>query len=323
MRLNSAPVIFMARMACAKPLILIGGATASGKSQLARELASREKAVIINADSMQLYSPYPILTSQPSAAEQEAQCHQLYGCLHPPAVGSAASWRGQAIAAMENAWQQQRTPIVVGGTGLYLETLLHGIAPVPEVPAAIQAEAVAHHAALGGAAFHAALAAVDAATAARLPSGDTQRLIRAYAVFLATQKPLSVWQQTPPAPQPLDWHITTILLAPPRPQLYLQINRRFEGMMAAGAVAEVAQATIAPNNTASHPASKTIGVRELAGYLAGQWPLATAIAQSQQATRNYAKRQETWFRNRFHAKEQAAGRQVRWVENVAGARDYR
>jgi tRNA dimethylallyltransferase len=286
-----------------KTVFIIAGPTASGKSGLALTLAAEQQGCIINADSMQVYSPYPVLTAQPDAAARREAPHHLYGHITPPETGSAASWRAEAQDVAGQAFNAGQTPFLVGGTGLYLEALMYGLSDIPDVPDDIREETKDLHRVLGAEGFHKALAEVDAETAARLAPGDTQRVIRAYEVHRATGQPISHWQSAGLQPPPADWRFTAILLLPPRDTLYAAIDRRFDGMMQNGALEEVVRAKnqgISPD----HPARKAVGVRELEAVLDDTLPLSDAVEKARQASRNYAKRQYTWFRNRFSARMQ-------------------
>jgi tRNA dimethylallyltransferase len=278
-----------------KPVVVvIAGVTASGKSALALEHAQQHNGVVINADSQQVYAGIPLITAQPTRAEQQAVPHRLYGHISPTQALSAGAWREQAILAIEETLVAGKLPIVTGGTGLYLKTLIEGLSPIPAVPPAYRQQTTQMLAEEGRVAFHAYLATIDPAIAARLKEGDTQRLIRAVEVFLATGKPLSFWQAQPATPAP--YHFQTTVLLPDRAVLYERINARFAQMVAHGAVQEV-EALLAAHIPDTVPAMKAVGVPELARYIRGEWSLETAIANAQQASRNYAKRQYTWFRN--------------------------
>jgi tRNA dimethylallyltransferase len=277
-------------------LIIVAGPTASGKSALALALAEEFGGTIINADSMQVYRDLAVLTAQPGAAEQARAPHRLYGVIDAAEPCSAGRWRAMAMAEIERARGECRVPIVVGGTGLYLRSLLDGLAPVPPVPAAIRAEARALHARLGGPAFRDALGALDPEAAQRLAAGDGQRLVRAFEVATATGQPLSAWQRRPgPAP---DLTAAAIILLPPRPALFAACDARFLAMMQAGALAEVA-ALLRRGLAPVLPAMKAVGVPELGALLAGRLTPDAAVAAAQQATRRYAKRQYTWFRRQL------------------------
>jgi tRNA dimethylallyltransferase len=277
------------------PLILIGGPTASGKSGLALALAEAFDGTVINADSMQVYRDLRILTARPDAADEARAPHRLYGVLDAADPCSAARWAMLAEAEIAAAAAQKRLPILVGGTGLYFRALLDGLAAVPPIPADIRADARRLHRVLGGAGLRAALAARDPVGAARLATGDTQRLVRAYEVVAATGRPLHDWQATQPA-APRYPDVAKLVLLPPRDQLYPACDARFVTMAANGALDEVG-ALLARRLDPGLPAMKAVGVPELARHLAGEIGLGEAIARAQQATRHYAKRQVTWFRH--------------------------
>lgn len=284
-----------------RPALVVAGPTASGKSGLALRLACELGGVVINADSMQVYAGLPILTAQPSDADQAEAPHRLYGILSPAEICSAARWRDLAAAEMEAAWGAGRLPIVVGGTGLYIRSLMRGLSPIPDIPDPIRNAARARMAEMGNAAFHAALAERDPVMAARLEVGDSQRLSRAWEVLEATGRSLAEWQAEPmTGGVPAHWF--TIALLPERDRLYAACDRRFRAMVKAGALDEAAAVARLGLDPAL-PAMKALGLRELTAYLAGEMALETAIAAACQATRNYAKRQRTWFRHQLNASE--------------------
>lgn len=287
----------------ARTVFVVAGPTASGKSGLALALAGHlaangSGAVIINADSMQVYRGLEILTAQPDAAARARAPHALYGVLEPDQPCSAGHWRGMALAEIEKARGEGRTPIVVGGTGLYLKALMEGIAPVPEVPDDVRAAVRARLDDIGNAAFRDALARRDPESAARIPTGDSQRLARAMEVLEATGKPLSYWQSLPGDGPPSDLGFRTVLLAPPRAALYGAIEARFDRMVAAGALEE-ARALVERGLAPDLPPMKALGVSELAAAARGEMPLAAAVTRAKTLTRNYAKRQMTWFRRQI------------------------
>ncbi|MGE5506133.1 MAG: tRNA (adenosine(37)-N6)-dimethylallyltransferase MiaA [Actinomycetota bacterium] len=283
------------------PAVAIAGPTASGKSGLALAVAEEFGGVVVNADSMQVYDVLSVLTARPSAADEARVPHRLYGVLSPAEACSAARWRGMAAAEMRAAWDTGRLPVVVGGTGLYLRALQDGLSPIPEVPDAVRTAARARLAEVGNAAFHAELAARDPVMAARLDPGNSQRLVRAFEVIEATGRSLADWQAVPPEGAVAARWLTLALL-PPRDALYAACDGRFRRMVEAGALDEV-RTLAAMNLPADLPAMKALGVPELAAHLAGTLPLDQAIAAAQQATRNYAKRQLTWFRHQLRAPE--------------------
>ena len=281
-------------MAMSKKVIVVAGPTASGKSALALGVAEQLGGTVINADSMQVYRDLAVVTARPGPEDLARAPHRLYGTLDGAELCSAARWAELARQEIDAA---EGLPILCGGTGLYLRTLLYGIAPVPEIPDEIRKAARQRHAEIGGEAFRDALARLDPAAAAKLHAGDSQRLIRAYEVVAATGLTLAAWQAAqPPAETGLSPEIFTLL--PPRDVLYDAIDRRFAGMVGAGALDEV-EALVARGLDPELPVMKAVGVPELSAYLAGRIPLESAISQAQQASRRYAKRQFTWFRHQM------------------------
>ncbi|MDX1922489.1 MAG: tRNA (adenosine(37)-N6)-dimethylallyltransferase MiaA [Alphaproteobacteria bacterium] len=285
------------------PILIIAGPTASGKSSLATRIALQLNGAIINADSMQVYSCFPILSAQPDAQTQAAIPHYLYGTVHASTISTAASWRKDAMDVIAKVLADGKTPVVVGGTGLYLEALMHGISEIPDVPDELRDKIIKEYETMGGPAFRDRLMKVDKAAAIRLPPGDSQRLIRAYAVYAATGKSISYWQRESMMTPPAHWDFKTILLLPERDTLYVAIDKRFLQMMDAGAIEEVKQTPVL-----EHPSQKALGVQELQSFVRGEISREEAIDRAQQFSRNYAKRQLTWFKNRFMKKEEAAGR---------------
>jgi len=224
--------------------------------------------------------------------------HRLYGFLDAAERGSVGRWRALALAEIAAAHARGSLPFLVGGTGLYLRALQHGLAAVPPIPAAIRAEAAALFDALGGPAFRDRLMALDPAAASRLPSGDRQRLMRAWEVVRATGRPLDDWQRG--VAGPLPYRFATVLMMPPREALYAACDARFAAMIAAGGVEEAA-ALAARGLAPDLPAMKAVGVPELLHHLRGETSLVEALALGQRATRRYAKRQMTWFRHQIVA----------------------
>lgn len=279
--------------------VLIAGPTASGKSALALDLARALDGVVINADSMQIYRDLCILTARPSPAEEAAAPHRLYGHVDPARPFSVADWLADAGAALAEAEAEGRVPIFVGGTGLYFEALTKGLAPVPEVPEEIRGFWRARAEAVGAAGLHRELAARDPVMAARLRPTDTQRLTRALEVIEATGRSLADWQAMAHSPALVAAEgAVRIVLEPARAVLHERIARRFEAMVADGAVAEAA-AFAARGLSPAMPATRAIGVAALADVAAGRISLAQGIERGIVETRQYAKRQSTWFRGRM------------------------
>lgn len=287
-------------MPAAHTVIVIGGPTASGKSGLALDLARKHSGVVINADSMQIYAGLPVLTAQPSAAEQAAAPHRLYGTLSPAETCSAARWRDMALAEIETALGQNRLPVVTGGTGFYIRALTEGLSPMPAVPEEVRSRLNAEIAAEGNTAFHARLAARDPAMAAKLHPGNTQRLIRAMEILEHTGKSLAYWQSLPPVAPPAHLRFVKAALLPPREWLYARCNERFDAMLAQGALDEVRDFP-APDAQGGWPLHKALGYPELRAYLDGCMTREEATGAAQQSTRHYAKRQITWFKHQMHA----------------------
>lgn len=276
-------------------LLVVAGPTASGKSGLALAAAEAFDGVVINADSMQIYRELPILSAAPSADDMVRAPHRLYGVLSAAEICSAGRWREMALAEVAAAWAVAKLPIITGGTGLYINALLDGLSPIPDVPAEIRAGTRAHFAKLGNTAFHAALAARDPVMAARLDAGNSQRLMRAWEVLEATGRSLAEWQALP-LQGGLNAPYLPIVLEPERDILYDAIDQRFRQMLAAGALAEVAALAAVDE---ALPAMKALGIPELRRHLAGTSALEQATVAAQRATRRYAKRQVTWFRHQM------------------------
>jgi len=280
-------------------VIVIGGPTASGKSALALAIAGEVKGRVINADSMQIYRDLPLLTAQPEASDKEQAPHRLYGILALTDLCSAARWADWALAEIAAAHAAGEVPIVIGGTGLYLRSLMEGMSPIPDVPPAQRSAVQELLREIGVIALHARLGARDPAMGRKLHPNDSQRVMRAWEVLEATGKSLAEWQQQPSIP-PAGLRFQSWVVLPPRDRLYAACDRRFELMMERGALAE-ARAALDLYGAAilEQPGGKALGFADLAAVLAGRMELDTAIAAAQQATRNYAKRQTTWFRHQL------------------------
>lgn len=279
-------------------VVLIGGPTASGKSRLALALAEAFRGAVINADSMQLYRELAVLTARPGPAEEARAPHRLYGVLPAAEPCSAARWRALALAAIEEACEEGRVPILVGGTGLYFRALLKGLAPVPAVPGAVRRRVRELFEREGGAAFHARLAERDPEMAARLGPGDRQRLTRAFEVLEASGRSLAEWQRERPQGPGLGGRMVALRLEPPRALLYAACDARFDVMLEKGALEE-AHRIAALGLDPGLPAMKAVGLRELIAHLGGEMSLDEARAEAKMATRRYAKRQLTWFRHQW------------------------
>jgi tRNA dimethylallyltransferase len=281
---------------------IIAGPTASGKSAKALELAQNLDGVIINCDSVQIYDDLPILTAQPSAAEQAQIPHRLYGVLHPNEVCSAGNWREIVQPVIESVLAEGKTPIICGGTGLYIKSLTDGLSPIPDIPQEVRDEAVALQQKLGNPAFHAELEKRDPVMAQRFHPFHTARLVRAWEVLAATGKSLAEWQKAERIGPPDHWQFEIHKIIPDRPLLRERCDQRFLWMMDNGALEEVEafQARIDSGEVRGDvPLTKALGFKALRSYLRGEISREDAIERSQAETRQYAKRQVTWFRNQL------------------------
>jgi tRNA dimethylallyltransferase len=279
-----------------KPVALIAGPTASGKSDLAVELALALKArgrdaVVVNADSAQVYRDLRVLSARPSDTDMRGVEHRLFGAWDGAEACSAADWAAAARREIENAHLADAVPVLVGGTGLYLRTLLAGIAPVPAIDPEVRTTARA----LPTADAYSALQVEDAEAAARLSPNDSARIARALEVVRSTGKPLAEWQQERIGGVGDAIELHPVVLLPDRAWLTERCDRRFVAMLDGGAVAEV-EALLTRNLSLSLPVMRAIGVPEIAAMLRGEIKREEAQTLGQTATRQYAKRQYTWFR---------------------------
>jgi tRNA dimethylallyltransferase len=276
--------------------VLIAGPTASGKSAAALALAEQIGGVVINADSMQVYREAPILTAQPSPADQARAPHLLYGHVSAREVYSVGRWRDDAAAALAQARAMNRTPIFAGGTGMYFGALTDGLADIPATPDDVRDAARALLDDIGVEALHAKLTDRDPLTASKLRPSDPQRVLRAWEVFEATGRPLVEWQSAPAEPVLKGARIAAFVLDPPRPELRARIAARFEAMLDEGGLEEAAAlAGLDP----ALPAARLLGLRPLQALSAGTLTKAEALDAAITGTRQFAKRQMTWFRHRM------------------------
>jgi len=281
-----------------KPVLVVAGPTASGKSALAIDLAVEFDGVVINADSMQVYEELHILTARPGAEDESRVPHRLYGVMSASEPCSVGHWRDLAVREIHSVHASGRLPVVTGGTGMYIRALMQGLAEIPEIPEGVRDAVQDFYLDRGGEAALQALSQVDPETAFRLSPGDRQRVIRALEVHRATGRPLSDWLSQGNQGALAGIAFQVLVLQPPRDALYGRIDARFSHMLDQGALDEV-QALLDRKLDPALPAMKAVGVRELAAYLAGEITLEAAVKAAQQASRNYAKRQLTWFRNQI------------------------
>lgn len=259
---------------------------------MALALAKAKNGVIINADSAQIYADLDIVAATPSEAEQAEAPHRLYGVRDGALPCSAADWAALARHEIETAHAAGRLPILVGGTGLYIRTLLDGIAPVPPIDAAIRKQIRAASVEEN----YARLQQEDPEAATRLNPGDTTRIARALEVTLSTGRTLKSWQSAKEGGIGADHRIHAMILLPPRDWLNQRCDQRFSQMIEYGALTEV-EALLARKLDPALPVMRAIGVPEIAAYLRSETSRNEMIAAGQLATRQYAKRQYTWFRN--------------------------
>ncbi len=277
------------------PVILLGGPTASGKSGLALRLAEAIGGELINADSMQVYGDLRVLTARPGDGDLERCPHHLFGHMDAAQRCSVGHWHEEARAAAHAVLARGTVPILVGGTGFYLNAFRFGMSPIPDVPEGIRGAYTHRMETEGSAVLHGELAERDPNLAAELAPGDSQRIQRGLEVMEATGRPLSHWQAKP---REGGWRgpLLYITLMPPRQALYDLCDIRFDAMMAHGAREEVRRLA-ARNLDASLPAMRALGVAELLAAEAGALEMEDAVARAKMGTRRYAKRQSTWFRN--------------------------
>jgi tRNA dimethylallyltransferase len=275
----------------APPLCVIAGPTASGKSALAVTLAQRTNGVIVNADSAQVYGDLRVVSARPDAAEMGGIEHRLFGHRDGAQACSAADWAAEAKAVLAELHARARLPIVVGGTGLYLRTLLDGIAEVPPIDPACRAEVRAAPVADN----HRRLADLDPEAAIRLHANDTTRIARALEVILSTGAPLRSWQRRASGSIRDRIALFGVVLTPEIAALSCRIDARFAEMVDAGAIEEVRR--LLPRQLSpTLPVMRAIGVPEIIRHLNGETGFAEMVTAGQLATRQYAKRQRTWFR---------------------------
>lgn len=275
--------------------LVIAGPTASGKSGLAFELANELEVEIISADSAQVYRGMDIGTAKPDAATQARIPHHLIDIRDPADPYSAAAFRSDVVKLVPQILARGRLPLIVGGTMLYLKALKEGLAEMPEAAPEVREAILAEAAEVGWAVLHAELARIDPASAARIRPTDTQRLQRALEVFRVTGMSLTAFhaQQTVPCPFPL---LELAIMPPDRAGLHRVIATRFEQMIAAGLVKEVARLKSDPALNPALPAMRAVGYRQVWAYLEGQYDHPTMVEKGIIATRQLAKRQYTWLR---------------------------
>ncbi len=275
------------------PLVCLLGATGTGKTEAAIRLAQAFDGEVINFDSRQIYRELPIVTAQPAREERACCPHHLYGFLPAHSRRGAGGYARLVHAVAGRVRERGRLPILVGGTGLYLRAILSGLAPIPDIPAALRADIQAECDRAGPHTLHARLLAVDPASAARIAPADRQRVTRALEVYAATGRTLTDWHSQETAAQP-EYDAVKIGCALPEPGYAGRLARRIAAMVEQGAVAEVARA--AARHAPGAWGLSGIGCAEILRHLSGELDLDAALALWLKNTRAYAKRQMTWFR---------------------------
>nr|WP_245344872.1 tRNA (adenosine(37)-N6)-dimethylallyltransferase MiaA [Asticcacaulis solisilvae] len=276
---------------------MLAGPTASGKSAKALDWAARTGGLILNADSMQLYADVPVLTARPDAADMAKAEHVLYGHLPPDALWSAGEWLRAVMPFLDTARDGGRPVCVTGGTGLYFNSLVRGLAEIPEIDDPVRERARGDYDTLGEATLREKLKHADPRSETRILANDRQRLTRAWEVWLQTGIALSDWQdRTTPALPDTSYELE--ILRPDREALYARCDKRLQEMLDQGALDEVRD-LMERGLRPDWPIMRVLGLSEFAAHLEGRISLEAALELARQKTRNYAKRQMTWFRNQF------------------------
>lgn len=279
-------------------LIVLAGPTGVGKTELSLGLAERFGAEVVSMDSMQVYKYMDIGTAKPSPSERARVPHHLIDYVEPDEVYHAGRFVRDARRAIADIAARKRLPMLVGGTGLYMKSLLQGVVDLPEIPQQIRNGVASDLSRLGNAALHAELAACDAASAARIHSNDSQRLVRGLEIFRATGIPWSRYLAEQEARQP-EFSVLKIGMRRPRSELYARINARVDIMVAQGLVEEV-QGLLEMGFGPELGPMQSIGYRHMVNYIEGHWSWEEALRLLARDTRRYAKRQFTWFGRDSH-----------------------
>lgn len=281
-----------------KNAILIAGPTASGKSALALDLAERRGGVIVNTDSMQGYSVLDVLTARPEAADLARAPHYLYGHVHPATAYSTGAWLRDVMKLIEDGTFSERPVIFVGGTGLYFRALAEGISEMPDIPQRVRDRWRYELKEQGAVKLHSLLLREDSAAAMMLKPTDSQRIVRALEVLDASGRSILEWQAERGQPLIDRESARFLVIEPDRAALVARIDKRFDQMLDKGALDEVKRLA-ALGLDPELPAMKAIGVRELQAAMAGEIGFPEAIERAKIATRQYSKRQTTWFRHQL------------------------
>lgn len=285
-----------------RTIYVIGGPTASGKSARSLELAQELDGEIINCDSMQIYNGLHLLTAQPPEEDQALVPHKFYAHLHPNDTCSAGNWREMVQPVIADCIARGKTPIIVGGSGLYIKALTDGLSPMPDVPQTVRDETMALHKKLGNPAFHEELKKRDPIMAERFHPFHTARIVRAWEVLEATGMSLADWQKKDRLAPPDNWHFEFEIIIPERHVQHERCNARFLWMIDNGAIEDVeafSKRIESGEVRANAPLVKALGYPQLLAYIKGEISKDEAITKAQARTRQYAKQQVTWFRNQI------------------------
>ncbi len=281
-------------------VVIIAGPTASGKSALATDIALMLDGVVVNADSMQVYKNMPIISAVPTEKDRAKVEHRLYEIYDPSYHGNVVDWLEKATSEIKDIWKLKKMPVVVGGTGLYIENLIKGTTPIPETPEKIRKHVQQLINDKGKAFIFQKLREVDFETAQKLSPNDVSRIKRAYEVFVHTNIPISQWHKKPLVKYLPEAKFFVVKICPSVEELDKLSYDRFDKMIKIGAVDEVRK-LYEQGLDLKLPAMKALGVPELIEYFKCQIPLWKAIENAKLHTRQYAKRQRTWFKNRLKA----------------------
>ena len=279
-----------------KPIIVVAGPTASGKSFFSMQLAKLINGTIVNFDSMQVYNDLKILTARPNAIDLEIVPHKLYGFLSGGVRCTALYWRNHALKEIEKIFISGRVPILVGGTGLYIKTLMDGITDIPESMSFFNKQAHNLLNKVGDKSFYNIVKKIDPEIVKNISLKDHQRLLRAYTVWLQTKKPLTEWQKSDSMNKKVYNNFLKIRLTPERKLLRNNIKKRFIDMINYGVIEEVKKFK---KYDISLPIMKAHGLREILAYLEGDKSIDKVIEETVNQINQYAKRQDTWFRNKY------------------------
>ncbi|MEH6496876.1 MAG: tRNA (adenosine(37)-N6)-dimethylallyltransferase MiaA [Pseudomonas marincola] len=290
--------------------LLLAGPTASGKSALAISIAKEFDGVVINADSMQVYSGLRVITARPDAAEEASAPHELYGVLAPDDFCSAARWRDMALTEIAKCHAKGKLPIIVGGTGLYFEILTKGIAHIPAISDKVRDGLRLLQKEQGNQIIYDRLLEKDPKMAAKLNLGDTQRLLRALEIVEETGIPMTEWHQKSPEGPVLECPRLWLALMPERQWLYDRCDRRLDWMIEEGGAIEEVRLLLEQNLDPALPVMKALGVPEIIEILRETLTKAEALARIKMLTRRYAKRQTTWVRNKMETAEKSSAQDL-------------